>query len=1216
MRPLVVTVLSLSLAACASDPASPSASALATAPLLSGEAAIAATSLAFGRDGDALVASGRGWRARVTADAIRIGARAPERGAALRADLARDGWQCAHARREPRVLVDGALERPICAGVVDRIEARTDGIAWSWEFDRVPGGHGDLTVAIDVDGASMAPAQGATRLSPSSGDPSLIVSHATWIDAGGARTEIPLRPRGAALVATLTADLLARSRFPAVLDPTIGPEVRVDEPVAHHLADGNDLRLAWNGTHFLAVWVDGTLVGGSDIRAARIDASGVPIDPFGFAIDDSPAWQSEPRVAWTGTHFVVSYRDETQYEARRVAPDGTVIDTVPHVLGTSLSSPGFRNGDLVMVGSTLFWVWAGPYVVYAQRFDPNTLSPLDAAPIVVATSTTFVSFPAAGTDGTRLLATWMTGSGPVVRGRLVAESGALEGPGEIPISGLAWARESRMAVVWDGSAFDVLYYNTPMHLVRVAPTGVLLTSTPITLSMSVDTRASIGAAWDGSRLWAMAMHRPSIGVYETAIISVDPTAATPVSSAPVRIGGGPRTGTVAALAHGGTTLQGVWSDSSSTLWATRIGTDGSALDVPHQTLSRSSNAQMDPDVAWNGSSYLVAWRDLRVEGSGVYAVRVTREGTALDPIGRLIGGDGTHPPEIVAVGSSWVVLWDQRDPVTGTTDRYARVVGPDGVPRESTVRMPIPRNALPASDGTSLRFAYNVSYDAYTRGFDLDLTPLGDAVLADDAAAPRALAWIDSRWALLSIGQRTTAARPSLALLSPSGAPLAPPIGIAPSSNNVLDGWVTRDPEGMLVTWIDRASLPEVPTAARYAPDGSVLMAPRAILSTGFVRTIHPVFDGVDYVLSPHDSSLTQFTPFGAFLSREAAYLPGSPFPLATSTQMTYRVEVASDGAGSSVFAWSGEAPEVPYRTWRVRLRFTSNRAPLGAACADSIECDSGLCVDGVCCDTACGGGAPDDCAACSIAAGASADGACELLGPTVSCRPATGACDAPELCDGSEACPPDQTRIDGTACGDAIVCNGAETCSAGACVSAPALDCDLGDVCSTYACEEPTGCVAIPVPGCCRADADCADVSVCTADTCSTSDGVCSHAPIPGCCEVDSECDDGDSCTVDRCASNACEHAASTLCVDAGRPDAGQDAGQDAGRDAGPPARDAGIAVDGGPPAPVEMGCSCRIAARASVQPWVFVAIALAAWGRTRRRTRARARASVRASI
>ncbi len=90
-----------------------------------------------------------------------------------------------------------------------------------------------------------------------------------------------------------------------------------------------------------------------------------------------------------------------------------------------------------------------------------------------------------------------------------------------------------------------------------------------------------------------------------------------------------------------------------------------------------------------------------------------------------------------------------------------------------------------------------------------------------------------------------------------------------------------------------------------------------------------------------------------------------------------------------------------------------ARRLAEGDPCTLSAECASGICVDGVCCDAACGDGDPDDCQACSIAAGASANGVCEVL-------------------------------ADGASCDDGVDCNGEDQCQDGDC-SDHAQSCDGG---------------------------------------------------------------------------------------------------------------------------------------------------------------------------
>ncbi len=101
-------------------------------------------------------------------------------------------------------------------------------------------------------------------------------------------------------------------------------------------------------------------------------------------------------------------------------------------------------------------------------------------------------------------------------------------------------------------------------------------------------------------------------------------------------------------------------------------------------------------------------------------------------------------------------------------------------------------------------------------------------------------------------------------------------------------------------------------------------------------------------------------------------------------------------------------------------------QAPEGAPCEADDECGSELCVDGVCCDAPCGGGAPDDCQACSVEAGAEQDGVCGLLVDVV-CRPGDpDSCDADELCDGeSPECPADAALPDDEPCPGGVCLGG-----------------------------------------------------------------------------------------------------------------------------------------------------------------------------------------------
>jgi len=108
---------------------------------------------------------------------------------------------------------------------------------------------------------------------------------------------------------------------------------------------------------------------------------------------------------------------------------------------------------------------------------------------------------------------------------------------------------------------------------------------------------------------------------------------------------------------------------------------------------------------------------------------------------------------------------------------------------------------------------------------------------------------------------------------------------------------------------------------------------------------------------------------------------------------------------------------------------------PDGSACANQFadRCASGLCVDGVCCASACGGSNPNDCQACSLAAGGTTNGTCTPVSADHVCRPATGPCDHAETCTGSSlTCPADTLLPAGHVCrlSSANVCEPNGVCS------------------------------------------------------------------------------------------------------------------------------------------------------------------------------------------
>ena len=115
-----------------------------------------------------------------------------------------------------------------------------------------------------------------------------------------------------------------------------------------------------------------------------------------------------------------------------------------------------------------------------------------------------------------------------------------------------------------------------------------------------------------------------------------------------------------ALAFDGTNMLVVWEDVrfSDSIAGARVSPEGTVLDQEEIRISVAPNLQADPDVAFGGDNYLVAWQDERTAGyRDIYAARVDRDGIVLEPDGIPISAGGCchfRPPlHSAAATSSW-----------------------------------------------------------------------------------------------------------------------------------------------------------------------------------------------------------------------------------------------------------------------------------------------------------------------------------------------------------------------------------------------------------------------------------------------------------------------------------------------------------------------------------------------------------------------------------
>jgi hypothetical protein len=221
------------------------------------------------------------------------------------------------AEGQPQALRDGraAIQR---GPAQEQFRNRADGVEQQWLFRERPEGDGDLTVRVRVSGLPYAgeTEHGHQFLDSQTG---LGVRYglATWVDALGRETAVPVKREGEELVLTVSEEALAWSSFPAVLDPVLTPVVGVDHPVVvppSYVDGGGDHAVACEASVCLVAWRDtrGKWTDGNYIYTARVTRAGVVLDPGGVPLASSGNVGS-PNVAWdpASNNFLVAWPNGT-----------------------------------------------------------------------------------------------------------------------------------------------------------------------------------------------------------------------------------------------------------------------------------------------------------------------------------------------------------------------------------------------------------------------------------------------------------------------------------------------------------------------------------------------------------------------------------------------------------------------------------------------------------------------------------------------------------------------------------------------------------------------------------------------------------------------------------------------------------------------------------------------------------------------------------------
>jgi hypothetical protein len=439
-----------------------------------------------------------------------------------------------------------------------------------------------------------------------------------------------------------------------------------------------------------------------------------------------------------------------------------------------------------------------------------------------------------------------------------------EQPVTDPLPGFPRTSSQEPAVAYGDGVFLVAWIGENRHLwvARVDQSGAALDQSGIRLSTALSERPSV--TFDGENF---------LVVWDTA----GPVQARRVSPAGAVLDDQPIDLSSAdavnpQVSFGGGNHLVVWSQRSgdaietADVYGTRVSPEGAVLDPTDVPIVAPEGAQLDMDIAFNGTHHLLVWDDWAAPDADVHGTLVTTDRVAVDPGRPIASAEGSQRfPVVTAVGASFFVAWAEDD--WDFFELFGARVGADG----SVIDDP----AIPIA----------TAYDVYRTP---DVSSDGTNALVTWTAATGKV-----------LGTRVD---PTGELLDPSGADLGS--GFNPVS--------TFGNGRYFVAFSDGARLSV--EATRVTPDLVALDPEGVAVAIGALPQRGPfdmAFDGTNHLVVWNDGRSGRSAVYGARVGPDGQRLDGSGFPISTPTSTARDADgaaIAFDGTNFLVVWRDGPA--------------------------------------------------------------------------------------------------------------------------------------------------------------------------------------------------------------------------------------------------------------------------------------------------------------------
>jgi len=272
----------------------------------------------------------------------------------------------------------------------------------------------------------------------------------------------------------------------------------------------------------------------------------------------------------------------------------------------------------------------------------------------------------------------------------------------VPAEGRQWFP----AVAFDGVNYLVVWEDgrngwngLDIYGTRVSRDGRILDEAGIVISASLGNQQTPSVAFDGTNFLVVWMDLRTLREIYAARVSPDGAVLDPdgivISSTSCELW-------QPSVTFGGTNYLVVWSSNMSCIYGSRVSPDGAVLDPNGITIAPGAN---DPSVSFDGTNYFVVWSDYR-GGTfpDIYGSRVSQGGVVLDTTGIAISTRVNRVEEETSVafdGTNYLVTW--KDGRNSTYDIYAARISRGGVVLDS--------NGIAVSTAAYDQFEPSIAFD-------------------------------------------------------------------------------------------------------------------------------------------------------------------------------------------------------------------------------------------------------------------------------------------------------------------------------------------------------------------------------------------------------------------------------------------------------------------------------------------------------------------------